>query len=210
MWLILNPYSVFIYGDHSSCMSWQNLYSLYRYQIIVSNARDMFWFTSNHMIFKNLPLNYWKLMGASSARKLLMPWGLKHHGISIHSADQISIALGQFQIKIFHVWRTKLENRIKSKHKTTQLFNGKHQCIGLRFVTNGDIHGIPLHAYDRIFTCHELVSLCPWEHVLFLKRHLATKMTMLKLYTEQTYHRTNGYKYVAEKSTYILMYISIT
>ena len=37
---------------------------------------------------------------------------LKHQDISSHSADQISIALDQFQTKMSHLWQTTLENKI--------------------------------------------------------------------------------------------------
>ena len=50
------------------------------------------------------------------------PLLLKHQAISIHSADQISIALDQFQTKILHSWWT-LETNEHWK-KMTQLFKG--------------------------------------------------------------------------------------
>ena len=38
--------------------------------------------------------------------------GLKHQAISIHSADQIFIVLGQFHAKVLHLLWTALENEI--------------------------------------------------------------------------------------------------
>ena len=51
---------------------------------------------------------------------------LKHQAISIHSADQISIAFDLFQTKILHLLWTTLENKIKFwKKQMTQLFKGQ-------------------------------------------------------------------------------------
>ena len=53
---------------------------------------------------------------------------LKHQVISIHSADLISIALGQFQTKMLHLW---CENWIWFwKQKITLFFNGLTMSIG--------------------------------------------------------------------------------
>ena len=49
---------------------------------------------------------------------------LKHQSISIHSADQISIALDQFQIKYSIHRKQHLWNEITFEKKNTQLFKG--------------------------------------------------------------------------------------